>query len=463
MPDLRPFRGIAYDPPRALAAAPGHAALVAEPYDKVTERMREEYLAASPFNVVRIDLPREAEGSRDRYETAARTFRGWLAEGILVRAARPALYVYEQRFSLPGAGALRRHAFVGLVEAHEHAEGHVLPHERTFREPKADRLALLEAMRAHLDMVFLLYEDRAREAIRALAAAAANAAPIADFTVADPAVGPIAHRLTPVEDRAAIAAARRALAGRTCTIADGHHRYETAIAFRREHERRGDARPGYAYRPAAFVEAGDPGLCILPTHRLLPKEVAPERVLEAARPWFEVVDWTAWAARGGAGAGASLDPVPGVLRVVAPGGRSWYLRRRPDLDLAGELPDVPAAVRGLDVTLLHKLILERGLGLDAGAKESAPPRSAAAGPAPAGDPARSDAFSGLGYERWPEDGRAKLRAGAFGCMVELAPTRVKDVLAVARAGATMPQKSTDFYPKLLTGLIMHDVEDELHE
>jgi uncharacterized protein (DUF1015 family) len=415
MPEIRPFRGIRYDARRTG----GLAAVVAEPYDKVTETMRERYLAGSPYNIVRVDLPRESVDDLDRYRTAAAVFRGWLEKGILRRDERPALYLYEQSFELAGRPRLVRRGFIGLVEAREHAKGHVLPHERTFREPKADRMALLEAARAHFGMCFLLYEDREREVMRALAAAGASAAPVADFSLPDGTT----HRVTPVEDPAAIAFARRFFAGRTCFIADGHHRYETQVAFRREHEDRSDLKPAHRYRLAAFVEATDPGLVILPTHRLLPKSVPAARALEAARPFF-----------------AAVGPAEAQLTLEDPAGGATALKLRDGVDLARELPDVPPAVRALPVTLLHKLLLERGLGIEAGAKEHS-----------------------VGYIRSPEEGREKVRSGAYGCMVLLPATRVEDVISAALAGAVMPQKSTDFYPKLLTGLVMNDIEDRLHE
>ncbi|MGH7298572.1 MAG: DUF1015 family protein, partial [Polyangiaceae bacterium] len=320
--------------------------------------------------------------------------------------------------ALPGMQRLTRRAFIGLVEARPHEKGHVLPHERTFAEPKADRMALLEAARAHFGMCFLLYEGKG--AVQdSLAAAAAKAAPIAEFSLPDG----TSHRIVAVEDPAAIAGARRFIADRTCFIADGHHRYETQIAFRRDHEKTQDWRPSYAYRLAAFVDVADPGLVILPTHRLLPKGVTPERFAAAARPWLQVV----------------MPGEQGARFLVYAGGVWIALDPRPDLDLARELPEVPAPVRRLDVTILHRLVLERGLGIDTGAKEHA-----------------------LGYIRSAKDGRAKVDAGEHGGLVVLRPTLVQDVLAVAESGAVMPQKSTDFYPKLLTGLIMNDIEDDFH-
>jgi uncharacterized protein (DUF1015 family) len=425
MADVRPFRGIAYDEGRVGS----YALVVSEPYDKVTEAMRKAYLDACPFHIVRIDLPREDEPRLDRYARAASTFRQWLAAGILRRAERPALYLYEQGFALPARGRLTRRAFVGLVEAGEYGEGRVLPHERTFREPKADRLALLEAARAHFGMCFLLYRDGKRAAIGALEAAAAGRAPLAEFALPDGTT----HRVIPVEDPGAIAAVRAVLRERTCVIADGHHRYETQVAFRREHEKKKDLRPAHRFRLAAFVEAEDPGLVILPTHRLLPRGVTPERFLEAARPWLEpLCDPSPLVSIAG------QDP-PRVFAVHGPEGPPVYLRTRPLLDLERELPELPRPVRRLAVTILHRLVLERGLGIEAGSKEHA-----------------------LGYVRWPEEGLLEVRAGKYGSMVCLEATRVEDVIEAAESGAVMPQKSTDFYPKLLTGLLMNDIEDDLY-
>ncbi len=437
MAEIRPFRGIVYD-----AARVGDLArVVGEPYDKVTESLRAQYLARSPYHIVRVDLPREEEPGADRYRTAARLFRSWLAEGVLRRAGRPALYLYEQSFLLRGERRTRR-AFVGLIEARPYARGHVLPHERTFREPKADRMALLEALRAHLGMVFLLYRDEERAALGALERAAAGAAPLAEFRLEDA----TEHRLVAVEDARAIAEARAALRDRTCYIADGHHRYETQVAFREAHERRGDARPGHRYRLAAFVELSDPGLAILPTHRLLPPSLGAERAAAAAaRCGFRVEELGALAGDGAAAVEGALARLaaperrPGRFLLAGADGRLWLLSLREEAGLDAALADVPEAVRRLDVAILHRLLLERELGLHPGASETA-----------------------IGYAREPRDALGALAAGRAGCAIFLLPTPVEGVVAAAESGAVMPQKSTDFYPKLLTGLVMNDIEDDLH-
>ena len=182
-------------------------------------------------------------------------------------------------------------------------------------------------------------------------------------------------------------------------------------------------RPGFAYRTAAFVNVADPGLRILPTHRLLPKEIDVERFAAATARWLT----------------PAKSPHDARFVVVGKGGARRALDLGEHVDLARELPEVNAAVRGLDVTVLHRLLLEKGLGLEAGSKEHL-----------------------LGYCRWPEEGLAKLESGTHGAMVQLRPTSAADVLSVAASGTVMPQKSTDFYPKLLSGLVINDIEDELH-
>jgi uncharacterized protein (DUF1015 family) len=415
MPDVRPFKALFFDPAKAGAIEKN----VSEPYDKVSDNMRESYLKGSPYNIARVDLPRERVDADDKYATAAKVYRGWIQKGVVRRAPKTAFYVYEQGFDLPGEARYLRRAFVGLVEAREHSIGNVLPHERTFREPKADRMALLEAVRAHFGMCFLLYQDPEKEVERALTMVdLPQAKAIFDFRLTDGTT----HRLIAIEDNAAILAIRKALFERTCVIADGHHRYETAIAFRRDHEAKGDVRPGYAYRTAAFVDIADPGLRILPTHRLMPKEIGVDRFVQAAAPWL-----------------APARGADAARFTVTDGQTAVHLERKAGLDLAKDLPEVPAAVRELDVTILHKLVLEKGLGIEAGAKEHS-----------------------VGYVRWPNEGKIKIAAGEYGSMVVLRGTSPADVLAVAESGAVMPQKSTDFYPKLLSGLVMNDIEDDLY-
>jgi len=439
MPEIRPFRAVHYDRERVggdLALA------VAQPYDKVDERLRAEYLARHGENIVRIDLPREDDpaGGLDRYGLAARRFREWLASGLLARDGRPGFYVYEQEYEARG----RRHArrgFVGLVEATDYGEGRVLPHERTFREPKADRMALVRAVRAHLGMCFLIYSDPERRAMRALddAVRRAGRGPFLELRLPNGDV----NRVHAVHDGAAIAAAREAMAGATCVIADGHHRYEMTVAFRREMEAAGETLPGYRYRLAALVNIDEPGLAVLPTHRLLPaSEGAPPRplaeVVAAATPWFRVEPIALSGADPEAlQADLERDPLPPARFVCVGRGRAAFrLTLRDDVDPDAPLAAVPASVRRLDLALLHGLWLERGLGIRAGESEHA-----------------------LAYIREPRDGVTRIEEGRAAALILVRPTPVAEVIRVARAGATMPQKSTDFYPKLLSGLLMYDLED----
>ncbi len=457
MPDVRPLRAISFDPTRAGADI---AKLVAEPYDKVTDAMRAAYLTTAPHNIVAVDLPRDGD---DRYAAAASRFRAWLRDGVLRKAERPAFYLYEQEYDVYG-GRLTRRAILGLVEAAPYGRGGVVPHERTFGEPKADRLALLKASRAHFGMVFLLYQDPEREALRAVERAIDRGSPLFDFRLP---VDGIGHRVYAATDARAIEAVRAAIGPRTCVIADGHHRYETALAFRRETEAAGETGPGPRYRLAALVnseEGGAGGLTILPTHRLTPPvPVLPLSPGEGrgegaastadlsgtAAPYFDVSDIPAGADLVEVLTALASDPEPfGQFAVAGPGGRFWRLRLKAGVDLDRELASLAPVVRRLDVAILHGLWLDRAFGHGQGHVH--------------GVGHGHGHGQGLGYVRDPGEGLAAVEAGKYAAMVLVRPTQVDQVIEVARQGAVMPQKSTDFYPKLLSGLVMNDVEDDVY-
>jgi uncharacterized protein (DUF1015 family) len=303
---------------------------------------------------------------------------------------------------------------------------------------------LVKAMRAHLGMCFLIYDDPERRAMAALEAAVAGSGPLLELRLPDGEV----DRVRACRDPGAIAAVRAAMAATTCVIADGHHRYETAVAFRRDTEAAGPARPGYRYRLASFVNVAEPGLTVLPTHRLIPHAPtsaaagegggeALAALVRAAEPWFQVETLPASDTPPSVRlVELEADAAPGSFVVLGRGGAAARLRLRPNVDPDAVLCDVPAAVRRLDLTLLHALWLERGLGIRSGESEHA-----------------------LAYIRHPEDGLSRVAEGRFDALVLVRPTPVGEVIRVARAGATMPQKSTDFFPKLLSGLLMYDLED----
>lgn len=431
MPDLRPFRAVVYDEERAGP----YVRNVSEPYDKVTQAMREAYLAASPYNVVRLTLPRAEKDGEDPYQHAKRLFRSWLEEGILRRNEAPGFYLYDQTAEVDGVRRTRR-SFLALTEAREYGEGHVLPHERTFPEPKADRMALLRACRANFGVVFLLYEQPGREAISALERAPGGSQPVASVELPDGA----SHRVSAVTDPEAVHACREAMRDVTCVIADGHHRFETSVAFRREREEHSDLLPGMRYRLTALVEASDPGLIVLPAHRLLPPGLPAAQVATRAAALFDVE-----------ALGDGSEALPARIRAALAGAgeRATFVVADPDgahrltlkagVDLTAELSHLHPEVRTLDVAVLHGLLLERALGLPPAEKEHT-----------------------LGYARHLDDALERTREGRYGSVCALRPATPQDVIRVARARTTMPQKSTDFFPKMLSGMVIADLEDRVH-
>jgi uncharacterized protein (DUF1015 family) len=285
MARIAPFRALRFDQGRFADLAP----LLAPPYDVISETQRKELEASHPRNIVHLDLPRgEADG---RYENARAQLDRWLAEGTLRQDARPALYRYEQRFSFTGAAGPQnytRKGFISLIELSPFSARVVLPHEHTLSGPKVDRFKLIHATRAHFSQVFSLYRDPAGT-IEATLDGACLAAPDVDATTPDG----CRHRLWVVTDEAVIAAVARGLAPRSVMIADGHHRYETMLAIR-DSLRPANVPLGHSladWGVMFFARAEDPGLLVLPTHRMVHglSAEALDSLAERCRPWFEVI------------------------------------------------------------------------------------------------------------------------------------------------------------------------------
>jgi uncharacterized protein (DUF1015 family) len=438
MATICPFRALRYDPARVRV---GEA--VTQPYDKITPEMRRRYYAASPYNLVRIILgDPETEGG-DVYEAAAAQFRDWRNAGVLRPDPEPSLYIYAQRFTLPGGHEWQqRRGFIALGRLHDYSEGVVFRHEQTLAKPKADRLQLLRATRAHFGQLFMLYSDPRRALDPLLAPASAP-----DVDVTDE-YG-VQHRVWRISDLAAIESVQQFMAERKLIIADGHHRYETALAYRSElnechPERGGGSMPPPSRRTSAvgsaphdfammtFVNMDAPGLVILPTHRVIHGLAGFDRdlFLRSAFPYFTVEKAPADTLSALCAAGKT-----GTAFVAAMGSEAYLLRARP-----GAADAVLAAVspcqRLLDVVQLHKVLLEHVLGLS---EESIRQQQ------------------NLAYVRDAADAMAQARAGANVALL-MNPVRMEQVRDVALAGEVLPQKSTDFYPKMLSGLTIYALE-----
>jgi len=418
---IEPFCGLHYD----AAVAGNLASVVAPPYDLISEARQRELYARSPFNVVRLEFGRGA----DRYSAARETLAAWIRDGVLRRAAAPAIYLYTQRFEVERR-ALVRHGFLARIRLEEYGRGRILPHERTFPAAKEDRLRLLTAIETNVSPIFGLYAGE-HPALDELRDSTLTRAP--QFELTDD-LG-IHNELRPITSLDQIAIVQRELASPRVLIADGHHRYETALEYRRL-RRAANASPApqaYDYAMVTLVSCNDPGLVILSTHRVVRHLDAAAAVsfVNRARANFAVepIDDAAGLLR------ALREHGRGALAVTLREGRALYLLRLNDArSLEALLPAVAAEVRELDVSLLHALVFDRIFGL------------------------RADEIRTGGNLEYTIDGRtaidATLSGNADGAFL-MNPPSIADVERVCDAGATMPEKSTYFFPKLLTGLVMY--------
>ena len=438
MPEIRPFRALRY----AADAVGDLALVVAPPYDVVDPELQRRLLERHPRNVVRLDLPTEELGDEpdERYRRAARTLAAWRSDGTFHKDPRPAIYVYEQTYRVPGSGAERtqRGFFARLRLETFGPDSTVLPHERTLAAPREDRYRLLRATGVNTSPVVGVYDDATGRASAALAALAAGR-PEIEVTDDDGVV----HRLWVAAadgDRAdAVAEVLRIASAGDITIADGHHRYETALRYRDERRmsRSCEEDPAFDYILMLFLETSAEPLTVLPTHRVVRGlgEAGLATLRDGLGTLFDVVpaDRTALEeafSRGDARGGN------GRFGLWTRAGGSILTARRSAF--GGSQGGGGRALRELDVTLLGAA-LERLAGIDTAA--------VAEGDRIAYTKSAADAI------RWV-DGSVD---GADAALL-LEPTPVRSISAVAREGDVMPQKSTYFYPKALTGLVINPHE-----
>lgn len=419
MASVRPLRALHYD----LDRTGGLDAVAAPPYDVIDDADRAALLARSPYNVVEIDLPR-SDG--DPYAHAARTLRGWLEEGVMVRDELPAVWALQQDYKGPDGRSYRRHGVLARVRVEDYGPGRIRPHERTHPGPKEDRLRLTRATRANLSPIFSLYDDPANSAWDALQPHV-EGTPWGEVVDGDG----TAHRVWRVADQGAIATVADALSATELLIADGHHRYETARVH--AHEVGGEG--GHSYVLMCLVALQDPGLTVFPTHRLLSGlDDARREQLYAAlrRDWhFEPVSPDALQP-----AGADGPVQVGFLDARDSHAAMLTVKDQSIVDAA--LADKPPAYRELDTAVLEALVLKGALGMTEDDISH---------------------FRGLAYARSTQEARDLVGSGAADAAFFMGPTPVSRVRAVAAAGETMPPKSTYFYPKVLTGLIFNPLDE----
>jgi uncharacterized protein (DUF1015 family) len=404
-----------FQPYRYSSQAGDPATLLTQPYDKISPQMQARYLAANPYNLVRVILGEKlaSDTAADNvYTRGARSFEDWIRQGILAQDPIPGFYPYSQDFDVPDSGErLTRKGFIGLGKLEDYGAGSVYRHEETLVGPKKDRLEVLRHTRAHFGQIFVLYPDR-KESIDRELDAAAQGAPLVDVTDEYGA----RHRLWAATDAARVAHIQELMAPMKLLIADGHHRYETALTYRDEHPED----PAAQYVMMTFVNMYSPGVKILATHRVL-RDLA-DFTVESLRSNAT----GAWSAK----AFDSLDQLKRELNAAAPQtvrigvvtASGALLLTRPRKD--GEL----------DVPVLHQEILGKWLGISE-------------------DAVREEKY--IDYVRGIDAAAAEVRECGAQVAFLLEPTPIDDMARVAFAGGVMPQKATDFYPKLLTGVAIY--------
>jgi uncharacterized protein (DUF1015 family) len=413
---VKAFRGYRY----GIGRERDLTKVVAPPYDQISADTQAQLYALSPDNIVRVSYPRddaEPGEATDKYLRARETLDRWLAQGPWAREEWPAIYPYTQTYRV-GDRELTRAGFVALGEVTDYGQGIVLPHERTHAGPKQDRRRLLEATGADIGLIFMLTADPGG-ALRATTAGVGE--PVAE---ARDLRGEL-HRLWRITDGETIARVQALMAPARVIIADGHHRYETAVQYARHHR-------GAADKLMAFFTLEAPGLTILPNHRLI-HHVAGfslATLLQRARAWFDVVPLAA---------PLTFQPTPTRLGVVA-GDEAAVLTLREDASAGIAWPSgTSAAWRRLAVSILHEGLLRPLLGID---------------------DAALDARTHVEYTADQEEAVRATREGRFQAAFLIAPTTPEELRAVVDGGEVLPQKSTHFYPKLLDGLVFYRLGDE---
>ena len=460
MARIYPFRALRYDTSRVRMED-----VVTQPYDKITPEMQQRYYEASPYNLVRIILGKHepddteaeeflpaGEEAHNVYTRAAEWLREWRREGVLAEEAEPALYGYSQTYTVPHTSEVReRRGFIALGHLYEYADKVVYRHEQTFPKYKSDRLALFKATRAYCEQVYMLYSDPAFTAEKLIFGTGKDgkAARPADLAITDE-YG-VVHRVWKLTDPALINPILTAMADKKLIIADGHHRYETSVAYAKERSaqlrlplgepRNPDEKLGTGRLPAppfpeaammmTFVNMDAPGITILPTHRVVfgLENFSTQRFLAGAQEFFTVTRLDSADMK-------VLNEAEGTAFLAVTRDGNHLLRAKPDAVRAA-LAGVPARQAQLDVVQLHSILLGRVLGLSQ---------------------ERITQAGSLRFLREAAEAVEQVRAGEADVAFLIKPVTLGQLREVSLSGDVMPQKSTDFYPKLLSGLAIYALD-----
>jgi uncharacterized protein (DUF1015 family) len=443
MAEIFPFRAYRYnntlvDPAKVLT----------QPYDKIMPAMADKYTAASPYNLIPVEkgksLPSDTPAD-NVYTRAAKTLDEWIRGKVIVQDTTQSLYAYFQEYTVPGTNERRvRKGFIAVGRIEDYSAGVIFRHEQTLSGPKADRLELLRHTQTHTGQLFMLYSDPAARIDALLDAAARSKAEVDVRDEYD-----VVHKLWPVTDGHTLETIRREMVDKKLVIADGHHRYETALAYRDEcRARAGRVDPSAPYEKVMmtlFNTAGK-GLTILPTHRVVANvanfSFAGFRAALANSFDVQSFPFNGSAERPRVYEQFRSDLLHGqaqrAVGAYAGGGAFHIFVLKKEANLDQLLPGVSPAQRGLDVVLLHRLILEHGLNITQDAVKTG---------------------KNITYEREMDTAVGEVDSGRAQICFLLNPVSVEAVAEMAMGGEVLPQKSTDFFPKLMSGITMYRLQD----
>ena len=424
MPEIIPFKGTLYSPELLKNGSD----LICPPYDVISSEFQQQLYGSSPFNAIRLELPLEA----DPYSAAAERLGEWLEKGELLSDPVPAIYPYFQIFEDSEGVSHTRCGFFAAMRLHDFSEKKVLPHEKTLSGPKADRLNLFRKTKTNISGIFGLYADATKGADRLMKAFAKSHEPIVDALFQG-----VSNRMWRITDPELVGQFRQSLLDRSVYIADGHHRYDTGVNYRNERAAANPSHTGnepYNFILTYLANIHDEGLLIFPIHRLVHSLEGFDAALLKSRleEYFSVTELPDRAALKAFLDGEASNYAYGV---VTPGmilGISLKTDPKPLLD-----PARPEALQRLGLVLLHDFVLGRLLGIS------------------------QDAMAKQSNLLYVHDDREVFKA-VDSCKVQVGfvvkPTTVEQVLAVSETGEVMPQKSTFFYPKLMTGMLFNPLD-----
>ncbi len=448
-----PFRGISYNP----QIVKDLSKVVAPPYDVISPQEQDVLYQRHPHNVVRLILNKETpqDTPRDnRYTRSAAFYSAWQKEKVLVRAARQQFYFLQEEFSpsvlpagqmISASGMIVRQGFIGLIQLEEYSAKVVLPHEKTQTKPRADRLALMEACQANFSQIYSLYEDKKGEMAPIYQQVFSSGPASMEATDGEG----VRRKVWMVSDPGILKQVREIMKPKEIYIADGHHRYETALAYREKQRQKfpkSTGRETYNFTMMYFAAMEDPGVFILPTHRVVSNldGFEAEGFLDQLRSDFMMEDYEFQEGNEKAVRDRLLQQLAHrpdrerVLGMLLKGIKKYYLLTLKDSRAIKRVePGIAPSLEALDVNLLHIPILQKRLNI--GAQDLA-------------------ASKKVIYFKDPGEAAAAVQSGDGQIAFFLNPTRTHQVRDVSVAGETMPSKSTFFYPKLLSGLVINPLD-----